>query len=83
MESLKPCLTLPEKWFCIRRPDLALQSFQAILYGSEDSIQAFDRLQNKFIGNFNVERALVKGFKGLRRLSRKMLLHSLTKFAVF
>ena len=29
----------------------------------QDSIEAFDRLQNKFLGNFNMERKPLKSFK--------------------
>ena len=56
LESFKVCSALPEKQFCIRRPNQAISSVEPIFRGSEDSLQAFERLQNKFIGNSNIWR---------------------------
>ena len=40
-----------KKWFCIRRPNLALESLEPIFNHSQHPIQSFDRLQNKSIRN--------------------------------
>ena len=49
-ERFKVCLPFPVKWFSIRWPGLAFQSLEPIFHGPQDSISAFDRLQNKFLG---------------------------------
>ena len=55
-QSLKVSLSFPERWFCISRPNLTLERLEPIFSGSEDSIYAFQRLQNKFIENPDILR---------------------------
>ena len=55
-QSFKVSLSFPERWFCIRRPNLTLERLEPIFSGSEDSIYAFYRLQNKFIENPDILR---------------------------
>ena len=63
LKSSKVCLAFQEKWFCIRQPNLAFSSLEPIFYGPEISILGFGRIQNKFIGNFIIERKFLESFK--------------------
>ena len=48
LRNLKVCINFPEKWLCLCRPNLPLQSFELIFNNSEYSILAFQRLQKNF-----------------------------------
>ena len=63
MENFKLCKAFPQKWFCIRQPNLAFSSLEHILHGPEDSISAFDTLKEKLIGNPNIGRKFLEYFK--------------------
>ena len=66
VESVKevPRLTcFLRKWFCICGPNLSLYSLEPIFHGSEDSIYALCRLQNKFIGNSSIRKMFLEHFK--------------------
>ena len=63
MENFKLWKAFPQKWFCIRQPNLAFSSLEHILHGPEDSISAFDTLKKKFIGNSNIGRKVLEYFK--------------------
>lgn len=38
LKSFKVCLALPEKWFCIYRPNFPFSSHAPLIVGSENSI---------------------------------------------
>ena len=61
--SFNVCLAFPEKWFCIRRANFAFFNLLPIFNHTEDSIQGFGRLQNKFTENSNMERKYLNSFK--------------------
>ena len=63
MESFKICFASPENFFCIRRPNLALESLELIFSNWEDSIWAFDKPENKFIGKSNIAGKFLEIFK--------------------
>ena len=63
LENFKLWKAFPQKWFCIRQPNLAFSSLEHILHGPEDSISAFDTLKKKFIGNSNIGRKVLEYFK--------------------
>ena len=63
LKSFKVYFVSPEKWFCIRWPNLAFSSLVPIINGLEDSIKAFDRLENKYIENSDMERKFLERFK--------------------
>ena len=69
--SFEFCLSFPEKFFYIRRANLTLQTPKPICNHTENSIEAFDRVQNKFIGNSNVERKLLRSSKACVPSSQK------------
>ena len=60
LEIFKNCLAFPEKWFCIRLPNLVLGSVEPIFHGWEDSIWDFYRLQNNFVGGLNIRRTFLE-----------------------
>ena len=69
--SFEFCLSFPEKFFYIRRANLTLQTPKPIFNHTENSIEAFDRVQDKFIGNSNVGRKLLRSSKACVASSQK------------
>ena len=82
LESFNIYFVFPEKWFCIRQPNLAFRNLEPIFHSSKDSIQGFDRPQNKFIGNSDIGRNFLENFKVCLTFPEKWCLYSSTKFGI-
>ena len=63
LESFNVCLVFPGNRFCIHQPNLAFLSFVPIFNHTQDYIQAFVRIKNKFIDNSNMGKDLSESFK--------------------
>ena len=61
--SFNVCLAFLKKRFCIRQANFAISSLVPAFNCTKDSIQVFGTLQNKFIGNSNMERKSLQSFK--------------------
>ena len=64
LKRFKFCLAFPKYWFCVCPLNLAFSSLIPIFNGLEDLIQAFNRIQSKFIGSFNMGNSVLGSFKG-------------------
>ena len=82
LTDFKLAVAFPKKWFCFYWPNSALWSLESICHGSEDLIEAFDRLLTKFTEIFNIGRMFLESFK-VCTLSQKIVLYFLTKFDIF
>ena len=67
------CFAFLAKWFSIRRASFAFLSLLPTFSRTEDLIQAFCRLQNKFIGNSNMEKKSSQSFKASLAFQEKWL----------